>query len=142
MNSKTLEPSEAKSKILQMIEKSPFVSFATFGDAYPDVRVLLVAAKDGVDSIWFATGTDSGKIAQLRKNPKAALYGYDVEAMKEFRLFGIVELLSDTAARQKVWQEGFIEYFPDGIDSPTMIVLRFNTESGVYDDYMKETGKF
>ena len=133
---------EAKSQILQMLEKNPFVSFATFGGDYPDVRVLLVAANDGVDSIWFATSTESSKIAQLRKNSKAAIYGYDLQLMKEFRLFGNVELLSDSAARQKIWRDGFIQHFPDGINSPTMIVLHFNTESGVYDDYMKEIGKF
>jgi general stress protein 26 len=125
-----------------MLEKSPFVSFATFGDTYPDVRVLLVAAKDGVDSIWFATETESSKISQLRKNPNAAIYAYDMERMTEFRLFGKVELLNDATARQKVWQDDFLQHWPDGIDSPAMTVLRFNTESGVYDDYMKETGKF
>jgi len=126
-----------------MIEKNPFVSFATFGsDTYPDIRVLLVAAKDGTDSIWFATETGSAKIAQLQRNPKAAVYGYDLETMTEFRLFGTVEILSDSVARQKIWREDFIQHFPDGINSPTMIVLRFNTEHGVYDNYGKETGKF
>ena len=142
MSPNTLDPVEAKSRILQMLEKNPLVSFATFGGNYPDVRVLLVAAHDGVDSIWFATSTESSKIAQLRRNSKAALYGCDMQTMKEFRLFGNVELLSDSAARQKIWRDDFIQHFPDGINSPTMIVLRFNTESGVYDDYMKEIGKF
>jgi general stress protein 26 len=142
MNPKNLDPAEAKSRVLQMLEKSPFVSFATFGDAHPDVRVLLIAAKDGVDSIWFATSTDSAKIAQLRKNPNAAIYGYDMEGMTEFRLFGKVELLNDATARKKVWQDDFFQHWPDGIDSPTMIVLRFNTESGVYEDYAKEIGRF
>ena len=128
-----------------MLEKVPFVSFATFGDTYPDIRVLAVSAKDGVDTIWFATSTESGKIAQLRKNPKAALYGYEaggMTEMREFRLFGTVELLTDSASRRKIWHDDYIQHFPDGIDSPTMIVLRFHTESGVYDDYMREIGKF
>lgn len=142
MAPKILDSTETQSRILQMLGKSPFVSFATFSGDYPDVRVLLVAAHDGTDSIWFATSTESSKIEQLRKNPKAALYGYDLEVMKEFRLFGTVELLCDSAARQKVWRNDFIEHFPDGIDSPTMIVLRFNTEHGVYGDYMTEIGKF
>ena len=138
-----LDAAEAQSRILEMLEKNPFVSFATFGsDGYPDVRVLLVAAKDGTDSIWFATATESSKIAQLRKNPKAALYGFDAETMTEFRLFGNVELLSDSVARQKIWRDEFIEHFPDGIDSPTMIILRFNTDRGIYENYMKEIGKF
>ena len=126
-----------------MLEKETFVSLATFGtDDYPDVRVLLVAAKDGVDTIWFATETAARKIAQLKKNPKAVIYGYDMESMTEFRLFGSVELLTDSAARQKIWRDDFIQHFPDGIDSPTMIVLKFNTGHGAYDSYGRGTGKF
>ena len=143
MEPKILNVAETKSRILQILDKEVFVSLATFGaDSYPDVRVLLVAAKDGVDSIWFATSTDSGKIAQLRKNPKAALYGYDRETMMEFRLFGTVELLTDTTSRRKIWQDDFIQHFPEGFDSPNMIVLLFNTEHGFYDSYGRETGKF
>jgi len=137
-----LTAEEAKSRVLRMLEKNPFVSFATFGETYPDVRVLLVAAKDGTDSIWFAVETKSAKISQLRKNPKATLYGYDMESMKEFRLFGSVELLTDSAARQKIWRDEFVQHFPGGVDCPTMIVLRFNTDHGTYDNYGKESGKF
>ena len=143
MPQKVLDAAEARSRVLQMLEKNPFVSVATFGtDSYPDVRVLLVAAKDDVDTIWFATGSESNKIAQLRKNPKAVLYTCDMETMTEFRLFGTVELLSDSAARKKIWRDDFIEHFPDGINSPNMIVLRFQTDHGVYENYVKEKGKF
>ena len=143
MNPQILDAAETQSRVLHMLEKNPFVSFASFGTAnYPDVRMLLVAAQDGVDSIWFATATESKKIVQLRKNPNATLYGCDTETMTEFRLFGHVELLNDSAARQKIWRDDFIEHFPDGIDSPTMIVLHFHTDHGVYENYMKETGQF
>ena len=143
MEPKSLDITESKSRILQMLDKETFVSLATFGtDGYPDVRVLLVAAKDGVDTIWFATETTSSKIAQLQKNPNAALYGYNMETMTEFRLFGNIELLTDTASRRKIWRDDFIQHFPEGIDSSTMIVLRFNTDHGIYDSYGRECGKF
>ena len=143
MNPVTLDASTAKSRILQIIEKNPIVSFGTLGaDGWPDLRVLLIATKDGVESIWFATSTDSPKIAELKQNPKAVLYGYELEPMAEFRLFGNVELLNDPASRRKAWQDDFTQYFPDGVDSPEMIVLRFNTDHGIYDCYGKEVGKF
>ncbi|MCL2117797.1 MAG: pyridoxamine 5'-phosphate oxidase family protein [Planctomycetaceae bacterium] len=143
MNPTILDAAQTKSRVLQMLEKSPFVSFATFGAGdWPDVRVLLVAAKDDVDSLWFATATESSKIAQLRNNPKAAIYGYDMDEMTEFRLFGKVELLSDSASRRKIWRDDFIQHFPDGVDSSTMIVMRFDTDHGVYDSYGRECGKF
>ncbi|MCL2745092.1 MAG: pyridoxamine 5'-phosphate oxidase family protein [Planctomycetaceae bacterium] len=143
MNPKVLDAAEAKSRVLQVLAKNPFVSLATFGiDGYPDVRVLLVAANDDTDAIWFATGTDSPKTVQFRNNPKAVIYGYDMESMTEFRLYGSVELLSDSASRRKIWRDEFVEHFPDGVDSPTMTVLRFKTDRGIYDNYGKETGKF
>jgi len=143
MSPTLLDVSEAKSRVLQILEKNPFVSLVTFGsDDWPDVRVLLVVAKDDVDAIWFATETESRKIAQLRANPKAAIYGFDMEAMSEFRLYGHVELLSDSASRRKIWREDFLQHFPDGVDSPTMIILRFHTDHGIYDSYGKEFGKF
>ena len=143
MEPRILDTTETKSRILQMLGKEMFVSLATFGtDGYPDVRVLLVAAKDGVETIWFATETTSGKIAQLRQNPKVAIYGHDMESMTEFRLFGNVELLTDAAARQKIWRDDFVQHFPDGVDAPNMIVLRFNTDHGTYDSYGRESGKF
>ena len=143
MTKKILDAAESQSRVLQMLGKSPFVSFATFdADGYPDVRVLLVITTDGVDTIWFACETGSKKIAQLQKNPKATLYAYNVEAMTEFRLFGSVEILSDAAARQKIWRDDLLQYFPEGKDSQTMTVLRFNTDHGIYDDYVNASGKF
>ena len=143
MDPQVLDAAAAKSRVLQALGKNPLVSMATFSaDGWPNVRLLLVAANDGTDSIWFATGSDSPKIAELHKNPKAALYGYDGETMMEFRLFGSVELLSDSASRRKIWRDDFIQYFPDGVDSPAMIVMRFNTDHGVFDHYGKEVGKF
>jgi len=140
MTPKILDPTEAKAHVLKMLEHSPYVSFATQGlDGYPDVRALMVVAKDNIHSIWFAVEAESKKVAQLRSNPKAAVYGYNDAMMCEFRLFGSVELLSDIGSRQKVWKD-VESYFPEGIDS--MIVLRFDTDHGVYDSYGVESGKF
>jgi general stress protein 26 len=143
MNPTQLNAAETKDRIQKAFEKIPFVSFGTLGtNGWPNVRALMVVVKDGVETLWFATETTSSKIAELKANPKAILYGYDVESMLEFRLFGKVEMLTDSASRQKIWSDEMIQHFPDGIDSPNMVVLRFDTESGFYDCYGKEIGKF
>jgi general stress protein 26 len=142
MTAKILDAAKTNTRILQMLDKSPFVSFATFGEGYPDVRVLLVVTKDGTDTIWFATETGSSKLEQLQKNPKVTLYGHDVKEMKEFRLFGSVELRVDPEARHKIWRDDLIQHFPGGINSPNMVILRFATAHGTYSDYLTETGRF
>ncbi len=143
MNPTQLNAAETKDRILKALEKTPFVSFGTFGsNGWPNIRVLLVTTYDGVETVWFATEKSSEKIAELQANPKAMIYGYCPENMLEFRLFGKVEMLTDSASRQKIWKDEYIEHFPDGIDSPNMVVLRFDTESGFYDCYGREIGKF
>ena len=143
MNPTSLNAAETKDRILKAFEKIPFVSFGTFGlNDWPNIRALMVVTKDGVETVWFATDKNSPKIVELQANPKAILYGYDIESMMEFRLFGKVEMLTDSVSRQKIWSDEMIQHFPDGIDSPSMMVLRFDTESGFYDCYGKETGKF
>lgn len=66
----------------------------------------------------------------MKANPKVALYGFHAESMAEFRLFGTVELLTDAASRQRVWKEEYKEYWPEGIDSPDLLVLKFTTVRG------------
>ncbi|MGL4595206.1 MAG: pyridoxamine 5'-phosphate oxidase family protein [Thermoguttaceae bacterium] len=143
MNPTVLDVQTTKSRILALLEKTPVISFGTCGpNEWPNVRALLVAAYDGVETLWIATSVASTKVAELKSNPKAVIYGYNCEAMQDFRLFGNVDLLSDSASRKKIWRDDFIKYFPEGIDSPDMIVLRFNTDHGTYNCYARETGTF
>ncbi len=133
MNTPKLSPADAKATALKTLESlpAPFVSFATSGtDGWSDLRMMAIAAHDGVDTLWFGTSTESKKAAQLKVNPKAVVYGYDPGSMKEFRLFGKIELLSDAASRRKIWQDDFLQYFPEGVDSPTFLVMKFMTERG------------
>ncbi len=143
MNTPTLSAADAKAASFKALESIPFVSFATSGlDGWPNLRMLAVAAKDGIDTLWFATATTEKKVIELKANPKAVVYGYDPQSMKEFRLFGNVALLDDPASRKKVWCDDFLQYFLEGINSPTMIVLKFTTDHGQYASYGEGAGTF
>ncbi|MGL4942433.1 MAG: pyridoxamine 5'-phosphate oxidase family protein [Thermoguttaceae bacterium] len=129
MNIKQLTPNETRKAAEKFLQgRCPLVMATTGDDGFPDVRCLAVGATDGVDAIWFATETHSTKSAQLKKNPKAALYAYNSQEFGECRLYGTVEFLSDRASREKVWKDSYAMYWPDGIDSPNMVVLKFKIE--------------
>lgn len=101
-------------------------------DGFPDVRALALGAADGTDTIWFSTSMVSKKVRQLAANPRASIYGVDFEGYSEIRLFGTVEILTDMESKKKVWKDGYTEYWPDGIESPDMGVLKFTTLRGEY----------
>ena len=140
-----LSDADAKVAALQALESlaCPSIALGTSGlDGWTNLRMMAIANHDGIDTIWFATTNTEQKVAELKANPKAAIYGYDSETMSEFRLFGTVELLSDPASRRKAWREDFIQYFPEGVDTPSLIVLKFTTDHGKYVDYQKGAGTF
>lgn len=143
MDTKLLTSAEAKEKSAQVLQQLPFVSMATLGtDGFPDLRMMAVAARDGMETLWFGTSTDAKKVTQLKANPNAVIYGYHPETMREFRIFGKIELLNDSASRKKIWHDDFLQYFPEGVDSPTLVVLRFDVDHGEYASYGEGQGTF
>ena len=143
MNDRELTPAEAKEGAEKTLEVVPFVALGTCGtDGWPDVRMMAVAAREGVETLWFGTSKETKKIAQLKANPKTVIYGFDPATMREFRLFGRVEMRTDAESRRKVWRDEFLRYFPEGVDSPTLVVLRFVTEHGEYASLGEGMGKF
>lgn len=77
----------------------------------------------GCNEVWMATGAESVKVHDFRKNPKAglcyALYGDSVA------LRGEVEIVTDDAVRKSMWQEWFVRHFPGGPTDPNYVLLRF-----------------
>ena len=143
MDTQKLTPTEAKAETAKTLEAVPFVAFGTRGtDGWPDVRMMAVAAREGVETLWFGTSAESKKCGQLKVDPRGVVYGFDSAMMREFRLFGRVEMKTDAESRRKIWRDEFLRYFPEGVDSPTLVVLKFVTEQGEYASLGEGAGRF
>lgn len=142
MEFKHIDAAEARTKAEAILRSLPGLSVATNGEnGYPDLRALAIGHVDDVQTIWFSTSSCSKKLKELAADPRATLYGFDMQSMGEFRLFGSFEVRTDTESRKKVWKDEYKAYWPDGIDSPNMTVLKFTTKSGIYASF-GETGTF
>lgn len=133
METKTLSTEDAQNKAAEMIGRlCPFVLATIADDGFPDLRALALGASDNLQTIWFSTSLASKKVAQLRANPYAAVYGADHDGFSELRLFGTVEILTDTESKKKVWKDDYVQYWPEGIESSDMAVLKFTTHRGEF----------
>lgn len=138
MQYREISSEEAKTQALNLLQRTGCrtVTMATWGaDGYPDLRPLMLCGHDGLETLWFGTALATRKTAQLGLNPKCTIHGLSEDGGTEFRLSGTVELLSDAASRRRIWQDGFLQYFPDGVDSPALVVLRFNPVRGEYREF-------
>ncbi len=90
---------------------------------YPRPVVLAKVAATGYSEVWMATGSDSVKVHDFRLNPKAGLcFSKNGNSVS---LTGEVPVISDDATRRAMWQDWFINHFPQGPSDPTYTLLHF-----------------
>ena len=117
---------------LSVIERSGKAIIGSVdADGYPNIKAMLKPREhDGVKTFYFTTNTSSMRVAQYRKNPKASIYFFDERFFKGVMLKGKMSVLTDAAAKKRIWQDGDEMYYPKGVTDPDYCVLKFTANSG------------
>ena len=134
---------EVIEKTTKLLAGAKKVYMATNGShGHPNLRAMAPIKVEGANIIWFTAFAGSSKILELQNDNHAVIY-FDAPRMAgEFRLWGFVEILDDMESRKKVWNDITAQHFPDGIESPNLRVLRFDTVNGTYTNKNMETFPF
>lgn len=111
-------------KAAALLQKCEVVALTSVNkEGYPRPVPVTKVKADGYATVWMATGYDSWKTNDFRRNPKAGLCYY--EAADSVCLTGRVEVITDPAVKQELWQDWFIAHFPQGPSDPTYVLLKF-----------------
>jgi general stress protein 26 len=101
------------------------------GGGFPNLKAMLAPRKrNGLREFWFSTNTSSGRVAQYRCNPKAAIYFCDSRFFRGVMLRGRMEVLEDAESKEMLWKVGDTMYYPKGVTDPDYCVLKFTAENG------------
>ena len=91
---------------------------------------MLTLEHDRIKTQYLSTNTSSGKIAALRKNPKASLYYCDPDQFQGALFVGDIEVCTDAETKAFFWREGFEKYYPKGVNDPDYCVLKLTVHKG------------
>jgi general stress protein 26 len=128
-----LTTEEARREGLQLMDNAPLCLLGTNdGTGYPQIKAMLKVGNEGLRHVWFSTNTASKRVAQLLRDPKAAVYLYDQANFKGLMLTGAVQVLQDPDTKSRFWVEGCEVYYPLGVADPDYTVLRFDAEWANY----------
>ena len=79
-------------------------------------------------------------VAQYRENNHACIYFCDTRFFRGVMLRGTMEVLTDPASKEMIWQEGDTMYYPEGVTDPDYCVLKFTAISGrFYSNFKSES---
>ena len=82
--------------------------------------------------VYFTTNTSSNKVAQVRQNPKVAVYYCLPESWRGLSLTGTAVLVDDPDLKDTLWQRNWELYYPEGPTDPDYAVLAFTPLQASY----------
>ncbi|MBB6214267.1 general stress protein 26 [Anaerosolibacter carboniphilus] len=84
---------------------------------------------EGLETIWFATGTSSAKVKHYKENNKASVcYNNGNDGIT---LTGNIEIIEDMNIKNALWVDWFTAHFPGGATDPEYCILKFITKDAV-----------
>mgnify|MGYP002432354449 FL=1 len=127
---------DAEKTIGNMIDKLKIAFLGSVDEeGFPNVKAMLQPRKrEGIKTIYLTTNTSSMRVAQFRENNRACLYFCGV------MLRGMMEVLTDSASKEMIWEDGDTMYYKEGVTDPDYCVLKFTATSGrFYSNFKSES---
>lgn len=120
-----------KEKAEGMLERCEVVILASINkNGYPRPVPVSKIKSQGFSTVWMATGKNSVKVKDFSTNVKAGLCFS--ESGNSVALSGEIEIISDKAIKNEMWQDWFINHFPEGVDDPNYILLKFEGNQATF----------
>lgn len=81
---------------------------------------------------YFATSASSSKVDHIKRHPKVSVYYCIPAESRGLMLSGEMEIVTDGAVKEALWQEGWDRYYPEGVHDPDYTVLRLLPARATY----------
>jgi general stress protein 26 len=126
-----MSDAESISKVTDIINDSHIGMFTTINEAGALVsRPLAVQEVKDDGDMWFFTSANTSQVAHIRANPAVNVsFGKRTEWVS---VAGTAEVVTDRQLIHDMWNQVVEAWFPDGPDTPEVVLLHVDSDSAEY----------
>lgn len=126
-----MSDAESISKVTDIINDSHIGMFTTVNEEGALVsRPLAVQNVEDDGDMWFFTSANTSQVAHIRANPAVNVsFGQRTEWVS---VAGTAEVVTDWQLIHDMWNQVVEAWFPDGPDTPDVVLLRVDSDSAEY----------
>lgn len=126
-----MSDSASISKVTDIINDSHIGMFTTLNEAGALVsRPLAVQDVQDDGDMWFFTSANSSQVAHVRANPAVNVsFGRRTEWVS---VAGTADVVTDRQKIHDMWNQVVEAWFPDGPDTPEVVLLHVHSDSAEY----------
>ena len=119
------------SKVTDIINDSRIGMFTTINEKGALVsRPLAVQDVKDDGDMWFFTGEGTSQVAHIGADPRVNVsFGKGTEWVS---VAGTAEVVRDRSKIRDLWNQAVEAWFPDGPDTPEVVLLRVDSDSAEY----------
>jgi len=97
-------------------------------------RPMLAQGIDENGCLWFFTRADSKKTSEIRKDQHVNVAYVEPKDSKYVSVSGTATLVTDPAFMEQLYQPAFNSWFPAGLNTPDLILIRVQAEAAEFWD--------
>ena len=123
---------EAIEKIKELTEGIDFCMLTTNDGGVLRSRPMSTQQTDFDGDLWFFTSEDTHKVDEIEKDNRVAV-AYSNAAKNTFvSISGKGSISKDRAKMEELWSPVLKAWFPEGLDSPKLCLLKVESEQAEY----------
>ena len=128
---KSMSDTASISKVTEIINGSSIGMLTTINEEGALVsRPLAVQEVKDDGDMWFFTSSETSQVAHVRADPRVNVsFGKNTEWVS---VAGTAEVVTDRQKIHGMWNQVVEAWFPDGPDTPEVVLLRVDSDSAEY----------
>ncbi|HBJ35709.1 MAG TPA: general stress protein [Planctomycetaceae bacterium] len=127
-----MNPSDKSKKLVDLIHQFKNAMLITHDRDRLDARPMAIAKAEDGGGLWFVTDRQSSKVMEINASTDV---GVTMQGSDQFvYLSADASVIDDRVMLEKLWQDSWRAWFPDGVNDPAIVLLHIIPRSGEYWD--------
>ncbi|WP_433158488.1 pyridoxamine 5'-phosphate oxidase family protein [Kribbella sp. CA-247076] len=124
---------EGMAKVAELVDRATICMLTTMtADGRHLSRPMALQEVEFDGDLWFFAASDSAKVDQLRTNPQVNVSFSNDKQSEWTSVAGTAEVVQDRGKAEELWSPLLQAWFPDGLETPELILIRVRAESAEY----------
>jgi general stress protein 26 len=124
-----------RSKVVELVGRAQSAMLTTMtpgGDHVSRPMAVQEAEFDG--DLWFFADGDSDKVRQIQAEPRVNVSLSNDRKSEWTSIAGTAEIVHDPAKAEQLWSKPLEAWFPDGVRTPGLILIKVHGDTAEYWD--------
>ena len=125
---------EAVEKLKDLIEGIDFCMLTTMDGGHLRSRPMSTQQFEFSGDLWFFTSERTHKVEDIKNDNRVNVAYSDAKSDRYVSVSGRAEIVKDRAKIEELWSPILKAWFPEGLDDPSLCLLKINVDQAEYWD--------